>query len=460
MPLSLRYARIIELVFAACACWGALAACRGQGYGAPEQQPPDASALGTAAEPPRVEPANRPKAGLAEPALERVRVKAQHYLGVPLHPALGARELSGRLPDGTWVSIVERSDDGSWLRVLSSDGLEGWLTSRYVPAARLEARRPDSIWTSPEACARSLPRTASRADRTTRLMTYNLHWFPDGGPGKRVGKSPTDIEWLACALAASEVDVVFLQEIKTTARARSELAHLIARLNQHTGGDFRVELDTCPIETTQHVGFLYDARRVTARDFAVYPRLNPHGVPCKDQLRPGFGAFFRFRGGLDLHLINVHLKSGERRRDYDLRQRSVEAFAGAVREARRRYDDDDLVIGGDLNTMGCRHCSPSISAEQELATLAGKLRGATVPLELVPAERTCSEYHRGVGVLLDHFVVSRGLRGANSLRSSVAGFCGDRECRSFTDTAKPLAAQRLSDHCPVVLDLRDIDDDP
>lgn len=412
-----------------------------------------------------------PSASSPGPASERVRVVARHHLGVPLHPALGAPDVSGRLPDGAWVKVVAKSDDGRWAHVIADDGTQGWLTQRYLtrvqtapetrPTTSIQERRP-SIWSSKGECRRELASLgAARKSGTARLMSYNLRWFPDGIPGKRAGQAPTDIEWLACAIAVSKVDVVLLQEIKTTPRARQELALLTTALNRHTGGSFEVQLDPCPIETSQHVGLLYDGARTKASHFQVYPGVNPHGDPCRDQLRPGFGGFFEFPGGLDLHVVSVHLKSGGERRDHELRLRSLAGFQGVVRSARSARADDDIVIGGDLNTMGCRHCSPKLSASEELELFALELGRAVPAWSFVGPRPSCSEYHAGSGVLLDHFVVSGGLSLlTEAAESRVTGYCEDRGCRPFEGAQVPAAYRSLSDHCPVLLELRDRDDDP
>lgn len=400
-------------------------------------------------------------ASSAQP-VERARVVARHPLGVPLHPEAGAPQVSARLPDGAWVNVVGKSHDGRWIQVTASDGLRGWITERYLRSERHAPAAPTSVWSGPDDCTRALASgTAPRAPGVARFMSYNLRWFPDGVPGKRAGEHPTDIEWLACAIAASRVDVVLLQEIKTTPRGRQALDTLVAALNRHTGGSYEVRLDPCPIETSQHVGLLYDAARTRASHFQTYARVNPHGQPCRDQLRPGFGGYFEFPGGLDLHVVSVHLKSGPQRRDHELRLRSLAAFEDVVAQANSARIDDDVLVGGDLNTMGCRHCSPAISASDELELFRARLAEGSPPASLVASRQSCSEYHAGAGVLLDHFVVFGSLgRGPSAARSEVLGFCADVSCRPFFSRRPPTAYLALSDHCPVVFELPDRDDDP
>jgi exonuclease III len=161
---------------------------------------------------------------------------------------------------------------------------------------------------------------------------------------------------------------------------------------------------------------------------------------------------------LDLHVVSVHLKSGQERRDHELRLRSLASFQGVAESARSAHFDDDIVIGGDLNTMGCRHCSPKLTATQELELFAREL-GRGVPAWSFVAPRTsCSEYHAGSGALLDHFVVSAGLL-SEAAESRVTGYCEDRGCRPFDAPSVPAAYRSLSDHCPVLLELPDRDDD-
>jgi endonuclease/exonuclease/phosphatase family metal-dependent hydrolase len=341
--------------------------------------------------------------------------------------------------------------------------VHGWLTERYLRAGNEAPAQPRaSVWSGRDECLRALATpTAPREPGVARFMSYNLRWFPDGMPGKRAGEHPTDIEWLACAIAASRVDVVLLQEIKTTPRARQALGALVAALNRHTGGSFETHLDPCPIETSQHVGLLYGTARTRASHFQTYAGLNPHGEPCRDQLRPGFGGYFEFPGGLDLHVVSVHFKSGPQRRDHELRLRSLAGLGGVIAQATGARVDDDIVVGGDLNTMGCRHCSPAISAGAELELFRTRLAAGTPPWSLVASRQSCSEYHGGAGVLLDHFVLSGGLaRGAGAVESEVAGYCADVSCRPFPSNRPPAAYRSLSDHCPVVLELPDHDDDP
>jgi hypothetical protein len=79
-------------------------------------------------------------------------------------------------------------------------------------------------------------------------------------------------------------------------------------------------------------------------------------------------------------------------------------------------------------------------------------------LRRVEADGACSQYFRGRGVLLDHFLVSPGTRElGRETFAQVSGFCGEIDCRAIDPQEMPLSHGRLSDHCPLVLELRDQD---
>jgi predicted extracellular nuclease len=143
-------------------------------------------------------------------------------------------------------------------------------------------------------------------------------------------------------------------------------------------------------------------------------------------------------------------------RALDLRESSFGALPGVLRDVQQRSHDSDLLVLGDLNTMGCEDCAPPLSASDELSAADQGLRSGG--LRIVPADAPGSHFHEGRPTLLDHAVASLGMRELEpSTRTHVAGACAaagapDRDRRSAKKRR-----QRLSDHCPIVLDLSDRD---
>jgi hypothetical protein len=108
--------------------------------------------------------------------------------------------------------------------------------------------------------------------------------------------------------------------------------------------------------------------------------------------------------------------------------------------------------------MGCPECSPPVSAGDELSRVEKLLDVGSSRLRRVEADAACTEYFQGRGALLDHFLVSPGLRELpREARARISGFCADAGCRVLGAQPMPRAHQKLSDHCPVVLELADKD---
>ena len=390
-----------------------------------------------------------PDAAAQRGAGERVVLRAENESGVPVHPSEHGRELSGRIPDATRVSVVRWGAGRRWLEVRAPDGASGWISARYV--APEVPSEPTGPWASPAACRAAL--IPSRPTDRVRLASWNLRWFPDGSSG---GPSahPTDVRWAACAIASLGADAVALQEILLHERGLAAVQELTRELGRLTGGRWVARFDECPRDGRQHVGWLVDESRARIRSVTQLGGINPSGG-CHQHLRPGLAVDLGFGGGLDLFAIVVHLDSGVEARDHGHRAQSLDAIAPAIAELRRGRREDDVVVLGDFNTMGCSSCAPTISALEELAALDARVRG--LGLARVPSDVACSEYYRGGGVLLDHALVTQTTSElARGARLEVAGPCAEQGCRLGRGVA-PAALEQLSDHCPIVVELRNQD---
>lgn len=393
---------------------------------------------------------------------------------IPLHPADGSRKVSARAPSGSSARVLARSEKTRWLHVIVAGGARGWVSPRYVasasgpgagappPAASVSPVDPRSPWHSPGACQRALAsgQRRAKAATTARVGSWNVRWFPDGALGKgKHGERPTDVAWLACLVAWMQLDVLAVQEFRRTDAGRAKTSELLRDLDATTRGRWQARFDSCPGKGAQHVGFLFDASRVSAAHWQDLGSLNPAGAGCVGHLRPGLGAYFRFPGGLDAHVVNVHLKSGPKQRSYDLRRRSVAGLVTAYRERQGVAADADVLVAGDFNTMGCRDCKPALDPRQELAALDADLSALTPPMRRLEATPGCSEYYRGTPTLLDHFVVTRSMTELPPRAAARAtGYCEALACGSL-GASMPLAYRALSDHCPLLLDVTDRDDD-
>ncbi len=332
----------------------------------------------------------------------------------------------------------------------------GQHAARPSTSAKKGAPLPSaSPFHDPDACRAALAHAGARRPAgVARLGAWNLHWFPDGRPGKSPKGPGTDVKWLACAVAFLGVDVLAIEEIKPGARPSQALSALRAELDLITGGRFEVVLDDCPRASQQHVGLLFDARRARLLGSATVGALNPHGEPCKDQLRPGLAARFAFPGGLDLAVIAVHLKSGTDRRALSLREKSLNSFADAVSAARALGGDDDVLVIGDMNSMGCPRCSPSVSALEELAEADRTLAARSPALRRLDAAPACSHFYEGRTTLLDWAAASDLGELPSGRKLVVSGYCAELGCSGGHPPERDV--ERLSDHCPIYVDIDDV----
>jgi predicted extracellular nuclease len=278
-----------------------------------------------------------------------------------------------------------------------------------------------------------------------------VRWFPRGTHNGKDPTQRTDVAWLACAIALLDVDVLAVQEFLDNPEARNASADLLEKLDAITGGRHRLELDECAGSGRQHVGLLWNERRVTLSDARSIAALNPVGTTCGASLRPGFGAYARFADGTGLHVISVHLDSGEQLRDFEHRKASLSALDGVLREL--HAGDTDALVLGDYNAMGCSVCTPKVAASEELSAIDSFVRSVGVTRLEQPLGNRCSHYYRGHPGLLDLALVSESLHSqVASLRAE--GVCAALECSRPRRGASLFAWQTLSDHCPVVIALK------
>lgn len=323
-----------------------------------------------------------------------------------------------------------------------------------------------SPWSSLEACEAALAREKGKGAEArkgeekpgrVRIGTWNLKWFPDGRSGKPEPGKGTDVRWMACTIAWMGVQALAVQEVVQHLRGRVAVDDLLDHLDRYTGGRWGAELDDCPDDGRQHLGLLFDTSRVRAEAMRSLPSINPGRNGCDRRLRPGFAAYLSFPGGADFHLLNVHLDSGVSGRDFSNRRKSWNAIRKAVEKMRKGGRDRDVVVLGDFNTMGCRKCAEEVPAEDEVGDLQRELGMDATGLRLLETTFGCTNYYRGRGNVLDRVLVSKDmLELARDSRARIQGVCGQLECGKPGRGALN-ALSRLSDHCPVVIELVDED---
>lgn len=277
---------------------------------------------------------------------------------------------------------------------------------------------------------------------TLRVVTWNLENFPS---------EHQDLPALRRRLLELDPDLVAVQEVKDPDRLRALLP------------DYELVISEGGGRGHQRVGVLFDPATVTVRGVREHEDITLDG-----RLRPALTAYVAHRGaGPDFHVAVVHLKA--RPEGFDQRREQVPDLSKILADlpsAGPGRGDPDLVLLGDFNVVGGEDGRPS--AGEELAELEAAL--APLGLRRVDVPRGCSAYWDGERrdawkepSLLDLIWLGAFAEaGAEPLRARVGTHCGKHACSPFRSTeAYPEATyEAVSDHCPVVLDLALVDDDP
>ncbi len=288
-----------------------------------------------------------------------------------------------------------------------------------------------------------------------RLATWNIRWFPRGCPdAAKCPSAATDLDLVTQTIATESLDLVALQEIVYDEDGQEAISRLISSLDSLSGGQWGVDVQACGAPENQRVGFLWNSARLTLTDFADLEQLNGGsengGGACAENLRPGRYAYARSADGkVDFHVVTVHFDSGRRDRDYQNRRDATRQIPHLKLADKKLQDlDTDVIILGDFNTMG-RGEPTEITAPMELEEFDREIGPGFRRVSVVAG---CSQYYRGRAGLLDFFVLSESLA-STALVSKAGSFCADNTCRDLDENNMPAAYERVSDHCPVILEL-------
>lgn len=415
---------------------------------------------------------------------QAVNLQATKPIGVPLHRKPATSYLK-HVPSGTPATIEGISTP--WLKVRFASGDIYWVHAKYVeasssPSNPLDSRLSSSqsfsigeksstigngekaVWAGREQCEKVVNRGSRMAlpsSSRLRVTTWNLRWFPTGKPADQpedVGE-PTDLEWLTCAIRWMQIDIVALQEILATPEATRALKILTDNLTTQTGQTWRWYRQPCGRPDDHHVGLVWNETLVSLTNFDSLWQFNSKAIdgsnPCTYGLRPGQYAWVQSRtaDGVDFHLVTLHLKSGPTVFDVEERHKALNRIDEAM--APFLEQDQDVVIVGDFNTMGAGNWNSRQAEIKNLRRHLEKEKPGFVDLEPTPQ---CSHYFRGRGSWLDHVLVSRGMQEIPETSVQVTGYCAVAGCRRIRGDYPP-AYRQLSDHCPIVLEIENQDQD-
>ena len=413
-------------------------------------------------------------------------LQATKPVGVPLHRE-NPPNYWKHVPANTQVILEDISPSGKWLTVRLASGKRAWVSTKYIRANALppspitskdgksihtqSASEPASssedegrVWESREGCeqvVRTGRRMANATSSTLRLATWNLRWFPIGQPEDQRNQStkPTDIDWLACTLVWMQLDILTVQESLATTIATNAWDTITRILAQQTGDKWKWYRQPCGRPNDHHIGLLWNDSRVELSQFESLWQFNSKAnspkKACTFGLRPGQYVRVQSRqdNGADFHMIGLHLKSGPTVFAVEERQKALNRIDRTIAPFLKQ--DQDVVLLGDFNTMGAgdRH-----SQTTELKYLRRKVAKESPGFEDLKLKPQCSQYFRGRGGWLDHILVTKGMEEIKETKARVTGYCGVAKCEKIKGDY-PAAYHRLSDHCPVVVEITNQDQD-
>jgi endonuclease/exonuclease/phosphatase family metal-dependent hydrolase len=281
--------------------------------------------------------------------------------------------------------------------------------------------------------------------------------MPEAKPGDDSHR--TDLNWLVCTILWMQVDIWAIQESLDTPETRKAWKKVTQLLLEKSGVTWQWTPQRCGRPDDHHIGYLWNTERVTLTHVESLWQFNVKAEspknPCQGGLRPGHYAWVQSRekGGVDFHIIALHLKSGPTVAGVEKRHRALNQIDNAILPLLEQ--DQDVVILGDLNTMGAGDWK---SQGYELKSVRRQVAKEKPGFQDLPPTPQCTHYFRGRGGWLDHVVVAKEMHEVTEVSSRVTGYCAVAGCERIKGEY-PLAYRRLSDHCPLILEIRNRDED-
>lgn len=261
------------------------------------------------------------------------------------------------------------------------------------------------------------------------IATFNCEWLGDGIDDINI-RTAEDYENIAKVLADTKSDLIALQEVENSQALDIIIKHLpdYKYVCGENGGK-------------QNLAFLFN-EDIKLTQIHEYMPL----VLEANQTRPGLVAYCK-KNNLDFWIMNVHLKSTSRydstdylkQKSYEIRTRQAEILNNWV-DSILAHSERDIIILGDFND------NPNKKANPTLSVLAGNTN-----IEFQTEDfNSCKNYYWDA---IDHIINSKNLN-KRILTGSIMMF----DTYNFYGKEK---AERISDHCPVMItyEVKSPDDD-
>lgn len=289
------------------------------------------------------------------------------------------------------------------------------------------------------------------------IVSWNMQWLSTGSNKARITRTTPDYHQLAGIVRELSPDILAFQEVDSVdaieailppagykiflSDRRHSPTEIFRDINQYTGFAIR---STIPVDNPQDLSSLNVGSYIKGK--------TKHGHRATTgKLR--YGSYIVIHKGTDaeLHLLNVHLKSGcftrnSKKTSKPCRtlRRQASALAGWVQQ--RQDNNEHYIVVGDFNhRLNSRHQWLLTALNQALSSPVYNLTEHVDAACLVSyRKRDGSRTNRLYRSLVDHAISSNAIARAISTNGMVY---------QHRFNAAEVEKYQLSDHCPLVISL-------
>ena len=261
------------------------------------------------------------------------------------------------------------------------------------------------------------------------IATFNCEWLGDGIDDNKP-RTAEDYENLAKVIADTKADIIALQEVENNRALNIIIKYLpnYKYICGKNGGE-------------QNLALLYN-NNLNLSNIEEYMPLNVE----ENTTRPGLMAYCK-KGNLDFWIMNVHLKSTSgydstdylKQRSYELRSYQANILSFWV-DSVLSHNEKDLIILGDFND------NPKKKNNQTLQVLANN---TNIDFQTADFKSCKNAFWNSI----DHIITSKNIE-----KRILAGSLMMMNTYNFYGKQ---SADKISDHCPVVItfEVKSPDDD-
>lgn len=278
-----------------------------------------------------------------------------------------------------------------------------------------------------------------------KLATYNIRNF-DYDERDDIHTNKTKLKDI---ISKASPDLMAVQEINNTSEFK--------RFLRNNFSQYSVVFTNCGGSHGQKLGFVYNHYKLGVQRFYEDMRVsnpnNPNQSTCAGSRPLGIAQFRMLGNNSKFVAIAVHLKAGGQDRSIEKRFKQLEILKNVISDI-RRTGFDKFVVMGDFNSTEYIFKSHQYRRFNSLIESAGLMD--------LTQDVGCTSYWWG-GVedgkeypsILDHILVSKSLYYERPYeKAKPMAHCKKVSCREVPTDLLGMTYGQVSDHCPIVANLR------